>query len=200
MYPNILPRGYTPLAPPLPGRHDSSAIRPPATTKGPRSAPSLESKPLTRRDGGAACGCRLRCPRVRCDPDDCRGRRCDRRARDARRWKRCFRGRPACRGGRAISCPSSGPTSSTSTLMMSPRFSTSSTLPTRPLATREMCSRPSLPGVSLTNAPKSLMPTTSPSNVSPTSGSLTMPRIMAFAASPAWPRWRRCGWCRPPRC
>ena len=70
---------------------------------------------------------------------------------------------------------------------MSPRLSTSSTLPTRPLATREMWSRPSLPGVSFTKAPKSLMPTTSPSKTSPTSGSFTMPRIMSLAACMAVP-------------
>ena len=55
--------------------------------------------------------------------------------------------------------------SRTCTLTVSPSCSTSSTEPTRPLATREMCSRPSLPGVSLTKAPKSLMPTTSPSKI-----------------------------------
>ena len=66
--------------------------------------------------------------------------------------------------------------STTSTVTVSPRLTTSSTFFTRsPLgARREMWSRPSVPFLSSTNAPKSVVLTTRPVNTSPTSTSLVI--------------------------
>ena len=74
----------------------------------------------------------------------------------------------------------------TSTRILSPTLTTSSTLPMRlPLPSFEMCTRPSLPGTSETNAPNAAVLTTVPRNRSPIFGScgLAIALIMPIAAS-----------------
>ena len=75
--------------------------------------------------------------------------------------------------------------SAISTRSLSPTLTTSSTFAMRlPLPSLEMCTRPSRPGSSDTNAPKSVVLTTVPRNRSPTVGScgLAMALIMSIAA------------------
>ena len=73
--------------------------------------------------------------------------------------------------------------------MSSPLLSTSSTVATRwPGETFEMCSRPSVPLASSTNAPNVVVLTTfAVGNSSPTSTSLVIERIRSTRASPCWP-------------
>src|SRR6266508_3351982 len=64
------------------------------------------------------------------------------------------------------------------TSTLSPTLRTSSTRSTRlPLPTFEMCSRPSRPGSSETNAPNAAVFTTVPRNRSPTIANPTMPKV-----------------------
>ena len=81
--------------------------------------------------------------------------------------------------------PRSRSTSTTRTAISSPLLSTSSTVSTRwPGDTLEMCSRPSVPLASSTNAPKVVVLTTLPWNESPTSTSLVIERMRSIRASP----------------
>ena len=76
--------------------------------------------------------------------------------------------------------------STTSTVMVSPRLTTSSTLSTRlPPPSFEMWIRPSTPFLSSTNAPKSVVLTTLPVMMSPTSMSLVIDWMRSVTASPA---------------
>ncbi len=70
---------------------------------------------------------------------------------------------------------------------MSPRSITSWMWATRPGPTFETWSRPSVPFFSSTNAPKSVVFTTLPVYVSPTSGDLVRAWIAEIAASPFVP-------------
>jgi polyribonucleotide nucleotidyltransferase len=84
--------------------------------------------------------------------------------------------------------PRSRSTSTTRTSISSPLFRTSSTVSTRlPGATLEMCSRPSVPLASSTNAPNVVVLTTLPVNESPTSTSLVIDRIRSASFSPSSP-------------
>ena len=82
--------------------------------------------------------------------------------------------------------PRSRSTSTTRTEISSPLLRTSSTVPTRwPGETLEMCSRPSVPLASSTNAPNVVVLTTfAPGNSSPTSTSLVIERMRSASASP----------------
>jgi len=74
----------------------------------------------------------------------------------------------------------------TSTRILSPTFTTSSTLPTRlPCPSFEMWTSPSLPGTSETNAPNAAVLTTVPRNRSPIFGScgLAIALMSAMASS-----------------
>ena len=85
--------------------------------------------------------------------------------------------------------PRSLSTSTTRTAISSPLLSTSSTVATRwPGETLEMCSRPSVPLASSTNAPNVVVLTTlAVGNSSPTSTSLVIERIRSTSASPCAP-------------
>src|SRR5699024_7769933 len=75
--------------------------------------------------------------------------------------------------------------SAISTCSLSPTLTTSSTLPMRlPLPSLEMCTRPSRPGSSDTNAPNAVVLTTVPRNRSPILGScgFAMALILSIAA------------------
>src|SRR5918994_2429356 len=84
--------------------------------------------------------------------------------------------------------PRSRSTSTTVTSSSSPGFNTSSTAPTRsPGLTFEMCRSPSVPLVSSTNAPKAVVFTTLPVNLSPTSASLVIDWMRSMQASTSSP-------------
>ena len=84
--------------------------------------------------------------------------------------------------------PRSRSTSTTRTDTSSPLFSTSSTVAGRwPGAMFEMCSRPSVPLASSTNAPNVVVLTTLPVYSSPTSTSLVIVRMRSASASPSSP-------------
>ena len=82
--------------------------------------------------------------------------------------------------------PRSLSTSTTRTEISSPLLRTSSTVSTRwPGDTLEMCSRPSVPLASSTNAPNVVVLTTfAVANSSPTSTSLVIDRMRSMRASP----------------
>ena len=82
--------------------------------------------------------------------------------------------------------PRSRSTSTTLTATSSPLLNTSSTVAIRrPGATLEMCSSPSVPLASSTNAPNVVVLTIFPLNSSPTSTSLVIELIRATSASPS---------------
>ena len=85
--------------------------------------------------------------------------------------------------------PRSLSTSTTRTAISSPLLRTSSTVATRwPGETLEMCSRPSVPLASSTNAPNVVVLTTfAVANSSPTATSLVIDRIRSTRASPCAP-------------
>ena len=98
------------------------------------------------------------------------------------------RRRRRCTGTRLILPRAS--ISAISTCSLSPTLTTSSTLAIRlPLPSLEMCTRPSRPGSSETNAPNAVVLTTVPRNRSPTLGScgLAIALILSIAACTARP-------------
>ena len=136
---------------------------PPPSRRAPRSPPSRSRAARRRRRRRRRCR-RPPAPRPTC-------RRSPGRRPGAGRCGRA-RGRPRPRA-RWIS---------------SPLLRTSSTVSTRwPGETLEMCSRPSVPLASSTNAPKVVVLTTLPANSSPTSTSLVIVRMRSASASPSSP-------------